>query len=155
VFLMAILIFLPATLGYLFWGFYGIRGWFGDRRTQLTRRKQLAALFTQQDGADPSMIERLIHDDEAYGQRIGRFLQERQVRMPVPLYDKQGRYRFRCSEKVKVLARAIVRAVSGAPGQRRTIPAAPSVTRSSPPRSVPRWNRTTKTIASAARPVKR
>jgi uncharacterized protein (DUF58 family) len=114
VFLMTILIFLPATLGYLFWGFYGIRGWFGDRRTQLTRRKQLAALFTQQDGADPSMIERLIHDDEAYGQRIGRFLQERQVRMPVPLYDKQGRYRFRCSEKVKVLARAIVRAVSGA-----------------------------------------
>jgi uncharacterized protein (DUF58 family) len=112
--LLMTFIFLPATLSLLFWFFYGIRGWFGVRREQLTRRKRLAALLALQDGSGPQGIERLIHDDEAYGERVGRFLQQHQVRMPVPLYDDQGRYRFRCEAKARVLATAIVRAVSRA-----------------------------------------
>ena len=104
----------PAMSGLFFWFLYGFRGWFGERRLQLTRRKQLAALFGLHDGTGPAGIERLIHDDEAYTVRVGRFLQERQVRMPVPLYDELGRYRFRCAAKAQVLAEAIMRAVGRA-----------------------------------------
>lgn len=102
------------TLGGVFWFFYGVRGWFGERKVQLTRRKQLSALFALQDGLGPAGIERLVHDDGAYAKRVGRFLQDRQVRMPLPFYDEQGRYRFRCAEKTGVLAGAMVRAVSRA-----------------------------------------
>ena len=104
----------PTVTGLLFWFCYGFRGWFGERARQLTKRKQLAALFALHDGTGPAGIERLIHDDEVYSERVGRFLQERQVRMPVPLYDEMGRYRFRCAEKTQVLAEAIARAVGRA-----------------------------------------
>jgi uncharacterized protein (DUF58 family) len=104
----------PAITGLLFWFIYGIRGWFGQRARQLTRRKQLSALFSLHDGTGPAGIERLIHEDAAYSERIGRFLQERQVRMPVPLYDEMGRYRFRCAAKTQVLAEAMMRSVGRA-----------------------------------------
>jgi hypothetical protein len=102
------------TFGGLFWFLYGVRGWFGERRLQLTRRKQLSALFALQDRTGPAGIERLIHDDERYAERVGRFLQERQVRMPVPLYDDLGRYRYRCAGKASVLADAMTGAVGRA-----------------------------------------
>lgn len=104
----------PIALGCLFWFFYGFRGWFGERRRELTRRKQMAALLALQDGTGPAAVERLIHDDEAYTERISRFFQEHQTRCPVPLYDDHGQYRYRCAGKVEVLAGAMVRAVSRA-----------------------------------------
>ncbi|MDB5312265.1 MAG: hypothetical protein JWO38_6467 [Gemmataceae bacterium] len=109
-----ILMYIPVLIGGLVWLIYGIRGWFGERRTQLTRRKQLAALFALRDGTGPGGIERLIHDDEAYAERVGRFLNERQIRVPIPLYDDRGHYRYRCAGKTAVLADALVRAVGRA-----------------------------------------
>jgi uncharacterized protein (DUF58 family) len=104
----------PAISGLLFWLLYGIRGWFGRRAYELRRRKQLAAFFSVLDGTGPAGIEHLVHADGAFADRVGKFLQERQVRMPVPLYDPQGRYRFRCEEKTRIAAQAITRAVGRA-----------------------------------------
>jgi uncharacterized protein (DUF58 family) len=105
---------LPVLIGGLIWLIYGIRGWFGDRRLQVTRRKRLAALFALQDHTGPAGVERLVHDDAAYAERVGRFLQEHQLRCPVPLYDDAGNYRFRGSAKAGLLALALVRAVGRA-----------------------------------------
>lgn len=105
---------LPIWTGLLFWLIFGMRGWFGSRSVELRRRKRLAAFFAIHDGTGPEGVERLLHDDKAYGERVGQFLQQRQVRMPVPLYDEQGRYLFRCGEKALVAAHALTRAVSRA-----------------------------------------
>ncbi|MCE9564834.1 MAG: DUF58 domain-containing protein [Planctomycetes bacterium] len=106
--------FPPATVAVIFWFFHGIRGWFGDRKTELTRRKQLATLFSLQDGTGPDGIERYVFDDDAFAKRVAQFLQHHLLRCPVPLYDDQGRYRFRCIEKAPVLADAMLRAVGRA-----------------------------------------
>ena len=112
--LFGLFLYLPSMLATWFWLLYGVRGWFGERKLKLTQRKQLSALLALQDGTGAQGIERLIHDDEVYAARIGRFFQHHQVRVPVPLYDDQGRYRFRCPGKARVLATAIIRAVSRA-----------------------------------------
>ncbi len=104
----------PSVIAGMFWVAHGISGWFGMATAELARRKRLAALFSLQDGTGPDAIERLVHDDEAYAERVSRFLQYHQLRCPIPLYDEFGRYRFRCAEKADVLAGAIVRAVSHA-----------------------------------------
>jgi len=106
--------FWPAILTLIFWFFHGIRGWLGDRKGELTRRKQLAALFSLQDGTGPDGIERYIFDDDAFAARVAQFLQLHLLRCPVPLYDDVGRYRFRCPEKAPVLAEAMIRAVGRA-----------------------------------------
>lgn len=106
--------FLLTNVTLAFWLIHGIRGWFGERRKELTRRKQLAALFALQDGTGADGVERYLVDDDAYAQRIAQFLQEHLLRCPVPLYDDQGRYRFRCPGKAPVLADALIRAVSRA-----------------------------------------
>lgn len=112
------LAFLPVLIGGSIWLIRSlvqlVTAYASDRAKLLTQRKQLAALFSLQDGVGADGIERLIHDDGAYAARVGRFLQERQVRMPVPLYDEFGRYRYRCAEKMPVLAGAIMRAVGRA-----------------------------------------
>ncbi len=113
--LMLLLTFFPpAILGAVFWFFHSIRGWFGERKRELTQRKQLAALFSLQDGAGADAVERYIHDDEAYAGRVAAFLQQHLLRCPVPLYDERGRYRFRCAGKAPVLAEAMIRAVGRA-----------------------------------------
>ena len=112
--LLHVLILLPATLSLLFWFFYGARGWVGRRKRELTQRKQLCAVLALQDGTGPAGVEYLVHDDEAFAERVGVFLQAHQYRCPVPLYDEAGRYRFRCESKARVLADAMVRAVSRA-----------------------------------------
>ena len=104
----------PSVLAALFWFIYGFRGWFGLRAAELRRRKQLAALFCLQDGTGPDGIERYVHDDAAYADRVARFLQHHQLRCPVPLYDDQGRYRFKCARKADVLAWELIRAVGHA-----------------------------------------
>ena len=103
---------LPSVLAGLFWFFYGIRGWFGQRAARLQKRKRLAALFALQDGTGPDGVERYIHDDEVYSKRAVAFLRHHQLRCPLPLYDELGRYRFKCARKADVLAGEIVRAVS-------------------------------------------
>lgn len=104
----------PASLGLLFWCAHGVRGWFGERRRSLTRRKQLSALMAWLDGGGPGAVERYLHDDEAFASRLGQFLQQHLARCPVPLYDAQGKYRFRCSGKAGVLAGALLHAVGRA-----------------------------------------
>jgi hypothetical protein len=106
--------FPPATLALIFWFFHGIRGWFGDRKKELVRRKQLGALFSLQDGTGSDGVERYVHDDAAYAARVAAFLQHHLLRCPVPLYDDAGKFRFRCAGKAPVLAQAMIRAVSRA-----------------------------------------
>jgi uncharacterized protein (DUF58 family) len=106
--------FWPAILTMIFWFFHSFRGWFGERKKELVRRKQLSALFSLQDGTGPDGIERYIHDDAAYAARVAAFLQHHLLRCPVPLYDDHGQYRFRCAGKAPVLAQAMIRAVGRA-----------------------------------------
>jgi uncharacterized protein (DUF58 family) len=105
---------LPSVFAGLFWFIYGFRGWFGMRAADLRRRKQLAALFGVQDGTGPDAIERYVHDDAAYAERVGAFLRYHLLRCPVPLYDEQGRYRFKCARKADVVAWELIRAVGRA-----------------------------------------
>jgi uncharacterized protein (DUF58 family) len=107
-------IFPLSTLGLIYWLFHGISGYFGLKAYDLTRRKRLAALFAVQDGSGAAGTERLIQEDEAYAARVGRFFREHQLRCPVPLYDDQGRYRYRGEAKARVLADAVLRSVSRA-----------------------------------------
>jgi uncharacterized protein (DUF58 family) len=104
----------PSIPPALFWFFYGARGWFGINAQELTKRKQLAALFCIQDGTGPDGVERYVHDDEAYARRLTLFLEYHRLRCAVPLYDDQGRYRFKCARKADVLAYEMMRAVSRA-----------------------------------------
>jgi uncharacterized protein (DUF58 family) len=106
--------FWPSILAGTFWLIHGARGWFGERKRETTKRKQLAALFSLQDGAGPDAVERYLHDDAAYASRVAAFLQNHLLRCPVPLYDNAGHYRFRCASKAAVLAQAMVRSVSRA-----------------------------------------
>ena len=108
------LLILPSVIAGFFWLIYGIRGWFGARRADLIKRKQLALLFAMQDGTGPEGIERYVHDDEEFGKRLGAFLTHHQLRVPMPLYDDSGKYRFRCPRKAEVLAGEIVRAIARA-----------------------------------------
>lgn len=105
---------LPSVIAAVFWLIHGITGFFGASVTELKKRKRLAALFSLQDGSGPDAIERYVHDDEAYAERVAVFLQHHHLRCPVPLYDDQGQYRFRCAEKAEVLGSAIIKAVSRA-----------------------------------------
>jgi uncharacterized protein (DUF58 family) len=109
-----VLLCFPSVLAALFWFIYGVRGWFGGAAGELRRRKQLAALFSLQDGTGPDGIERYVHDDEAYAARVGAFLQHHQLRCPMPLYDEFGRYRFKCARKAEVLGGELIRAVGRA-----------------------------------------
>jgi uncharacterized protein (DUF58 family) len=109
-----VLVFTPVILSAGFWFVHSARGLFGSRRRELTRRKQLSALLSLLDGTGPDAVERLVHDDAAYADLIARFLDHHLLRCPVPLYDPQGRYRFRCEGKAPVLAEAMVRAVGRA-----------------------------------------
>jgi uncharacterized protein (DUF58 family) len=104
----------PSIPPALFWVIYGARGWFGINAQELTKRKKLAALFCIQDGTGPDGIERYVHDDEAFAKRVTLFLEHHRLRCAVPLYDDQGRYRFKCARKADVLAYELVRAVSRA-----------------------------------------
>src|SRR5262249_20841704 len=73
-----VLLCFPTFLALFFWLIHGIRGWFGLRAAELRKRKQLAALFCLQDGTGPDGIERYVHDDAVYAERVGKFLQHHQ-----------------------------------------------------------------------------
>jgi uncharacterized protein (DUF58 family) len=100
VFVLAWLVFIFSILG-------------GARRRRLARwRKRLAALLSMRYGLAPGELARMLEDDHAYALLLQRFLGEHQVPFGVPLYDQDGHYLFACPEKVGVLSRWLLRAVS-------------------------------------------
>lgn len=110
----AVFAFSPILIALVVWLFHGISGWFNPKRTNLTRRKRLAALLALRENLGPTGIECFIHDDAAFTETVGRFLSHHRTPCPVPLYDDQGRYRFRGERKIKTLAAAILRSVGRA-----------------------------------------
>jgi len=105
------LMMIPTILTGVYWFLFGIRGFLPPRSRDLSKRKQLATLFAARDGDSPASIERCIHDDEFFGEKASRFLVEHHHQPPPKLFEKDGRYRFRCPEKIPVLAAALVRSV--------------------------------------------
>ena len=101
----------PTVLAGLYWFIFGIRGFLPPRSRELSKRKQLAALFAARDGDTPASIERCIHDDAFFADKASRFLVEHHHQPPPKLFEKNGDYRFRCPEKVPVLATALLRTI--------------------------------------------
>jgi uncharacterized protein (DUF58 family) len=77
-------------------------------------RKELAAILAVRYELGPGGLALLLEDDERCVQYMQRFLAEHQVAFPFPLYDEQGRYVFAAPAKAKVLAGAILKAVTQA-----------------------------------------
>ncbi len=110
---LAIVLAPPALAGAI-WFFHGVRGLLPPRSTRTARRKQLGALYAGLDGTGPAAIERHLADDAFFAARTTRFLLDHRVRLPLLLYDDEGRYRFRSEGKVGVLAAGLIRSVSRA-----------------------------------------
>jgi hypothetical protein len=102
--------------------FAGMLRWIGHHiRTSALRprvhrvyrwRKQMAALLSVRYGLGPGGLGLLLEDDVACGRFLQRFLAEHQVTHPYPLYDDAGRYLFRSTAKLGVLADALLAAVA-------------------------------------------
>jgi uncharacterized protein (DUF58 family) len=84
----------------------------GRQRRLAAWRKRLAALLSVRYGLLPGGLEALLEDDDLFSLYVQRFLNDHQVPFDLPLYDNAGRYLFACPEKVPVLARALLQAVS-------------------------------------------
>jgi uncharacterized protein (DUF58 family) len=84
---------------------------FPERRRLARQRKPLAALLSVRYGLGPGGLELLLANDELFSRHVQRFLAEHHVPYPVPLYDRQGQYRFASVAKIQVLARMLTRAV--------------------------------------------
>jgi uncharacterized protein (DUF58 family) len=84
----------------------------GAKRRRDRWRKQMAAIVSARYGLAPGGLAALLEDDDAFALLLQRFLSEHHVPYTLPLYDPQGRYLFAAPEKVRVLADALVRAVS-------------------------------------------
>jgi uncharacterized protein (DUF58 family) len=75
-------------------------------------RKQLAAILAVRYGLAPGGLAMLLEDDDQCAYYLQRFLAEYQVSFPFTLYDNEGRYQFAAPEKARVIARAILKAVT-------------------------------------------
>jgi hypothetical protein len=75
-------------------------------------RKQMAAVLSVRYGLGPSGLAMLLEDDERCVHYLQRFLAEHQVSVPFSLYDDDGRYHFAAPQKARVVARAILKAVT-------------------------------------------
>ena len=106
--------FWPSILAGLFWFFHGFRGWFGERRRELTQRKQLAALFASRTAPGRTAIERYVHDDEAYAERVAAFLQHHHFAARCRSTTTRAATASGARARPPVLAQAMVRAVSRA-----------------------------------------
>jgi len=82
------------------------------RRRRLYRwRKRLAALLAVHYDLEAGALAALLEDDHRMTLLLQRFLADYQVPYQVPLYDRNGRYRFAAPAKLGVLARALLLAV--------------------------------------------
>ena len=75
-------------------------------------RKELSALMAVRYGLGPGGLAQLLEDDERCGHFLQRFLAEHQVAYPISLYDEDGQYHFAAPEKPKVLADALLKAIT-------------------------------------------
>jgi hypothetical protein len=75
-------------------------------------RKRMAAILSVQYGLAPGGLAVLMEDDERCSLYLQRFLADHHVPYSLPFYDDSGRYLFAAPEKVEVLARGLLRAVS-------------------------------------------
>ena len=75
-------------------------------------RKELAAILSVHYQLGPGGLALLLEDDERCIYFLQRFLAEHQVAFPFPLYDDDGRYVFAAPEKARVLADALLKAVT-------------------------------------------
>jgi uncharacterized protein (DUF58 family) len=85
---------------------------FSEQRRAYRQRKQLAALLTVRHGLPPGALATLLEDEEFYVLQLQRFLGEHRVAYAPPLAESLGRSAFQSVLKVKVLADALLRAVS-------------------------------------------
>jgi len=114
--LLAFVLFFCPLFSLLMWGgtsaafaLDSLVGWRKRRRDRW--RKQLAAILSARYGLAPGGLAALLEDDDAFSLLLQRFLSEHQIPYSLPLYGPEGRYLFAASEKVPVLADALVRAV--------------------------------------------
>jgi hypothetical protein len=100
------------VLAVLFWLIFGLSGqfppWYSDRM----RRKRLSALLAALDDAPMGTDARYLDDDDAFVERLQRFLAEHHRRYPIALFDDRGRYLFRSEGKIDVLSRSLLRSVA-------------------------------------------
>lgn len=108
---LGLLMLAPFFLTWGYWFLFSMRGFLPPRSRELSKRKQLGALFAARDIDSPASIERCIHDDGFFAAKAIRFLVEHHHQPPPKLFEKNGEYRFRCPEKLPILADAIVRTV--------------------------------------------
>jgi hypothetical protein len=87
------------------------RHFFPARRRLARQRKPLAAILSARYALGPGGLELLLANDELFSRQVQRFLAEHHVPYPVPLYDRQGQYRFASIAKTEVLAKMLTRAV--------------------------------------------
>lgn len=87
--------------------------WSFRLRNPLRRwRKRLASVLSVRHGLGPGGLSLLLDDDDAMRRQVVRFLGDHQVACPIPLFDANGRYRFRSSSKLEALSAAIARSVA-------------------------------------------
>jgi len=111
-FMFLFLIVLPWILAAFGWIGYGLSGFLRMKATN--RRKRMAALLTQVLNLPAGDIALMQVDDDALSLRLQQFLALHHIEYPIALYDAEGRYQFRSVEKVRVLAVALLNAVSRA-----------------------------------------
>ena len=101
----------------LLWIVIGLSGHFNPRYIDKARRKRLALLYTTLDNAPAETIYKYMQDDRFHADRTTRFLAEHHARIPVTLYDKEGRYLFRSVGKLRNLNNSLRHAVARAKDQ--------------------------------------
>jgi uncharacterized protein (DUF58 family) len=84
---------------------------FPVRRRLYRWHKRLAALLSVQHNLAPGGLALLMEDDERFVVELQRFLAAHHVPYPLPLYDRQGHYRFASPAKLEVLAEGLLRSV--------------------------------------------
>lgn len=107
------LITLPSCVAGILCLIHGLRGFLPRRARLLSRRKQLAALYSEQDHGDAGTIELYLNDDVAFVDRTRRFLAMHRV----PVWDTNHVLQTDTRpdhDKIQILARTIQAAVSRA-----------------------------------------
>jgi uncharacterized protein (DUF58 family) len=82
-----------------------------SRRRVRRQRIQLATFLAEYFDLSLGEPVRLMYDDARMTELLQRFLADHHVAYDGPLYDRQGRYLFAAPGKVRVLTRALTRAV--------------------------------------------